>query len=86
MADYAPWYRAQASIASSIFVNLDNITAEEIFLAMQAEHDNRAMVFWISKEQTNPTMISLLNSYQYQIFNNLNEIEEFLLNEYRNNS
>jgi hypothetical protein len=86
VADYAPWYRAQASIASSIFVNLDNITAEEIFLAMQAEHDNRAMVFWISKEQTNPTMISLLNSYQYQIFNNLNEIEEFLLNEYRNNS
>jgi len=82
----APWFRAVAGMASSIFVNLDNITAEEVFLAMQAEHENRAMVFWISQERTYPAMVSLLNSYQYQVFNNVEEIESFLLKEHGKNS
>tara|TARA_R110000851_G_scaffold17372_1_gene55177 strand:+ start:2824 stop:3261 length:438 start_codon:yes stop_codon:yes gene_type:complete len=81
-AEYAAWYRAVASMASSIFVNLDNITPEEVFLAMQAEHDKSAMIFWISQEKTYPPMVSLLNSYQYRIFNNLAEIEQYLLDEY----
>jgi len=85
-AEYASWYRAVAGMSSSIFVNLDNITIEEMFLAMQAEHVDRAMVFWLAQEKTNPTMVGLLNSYQYQIFNDLDEIEAFILNEYRNNS
>ena len=84
--EYAPWYRAVAGMSSSIIDNLDNITAEEVFLAMQAEHENRAMVFWVAQNKNYPAMVSLLNSYQYQIFNSLNEIEAFLLQEYRNNS
>lgn len=79
----APWFRAVTGMASIIFVNLDNITAEEVFLAMQAEHDNRAMVFWLAQEKIYPAMISLLNSYQYQVFNSLEEIESFLIAEYR---
>jgi hypothetical protein len=81
-AEHAAWYRAVASMASAIFVNLDNITSEEVFLAMQAEHDKSAMIFWITQEKTYPPMVSLLNSYQYRIFSNLNEIEQHLLNEY----
>lgn len=84
--DVAAWFRAVAGMASSIFVNLDNIAAEEVFLAMQAEHENRALVFWISQEKTYPALVSLLNSYQYQVFGTLDEVEAFLLNEYRNNS
>ena len=82
--DLAAWYRAVAGMASSIFVNLDNITAEEVFLAMQAEHENRAIVFWVSQEKKYPAMVALLNSYQYQIFGSLDEIEKFLVDEYNN--
>lgn len=82
--DVAAWYRAAAGMASSIFVNLDNITAEEVFLAMMAEQDNRAMVFWVSKDKKYPAMVSLLNSYQFQIFSSLDEIEKFLVDEYTN--
>lgn len=78
----AAWYRAVAGMASSIFVNLDNITAEEVFLAMQAEHENRAVVFWVSQERKYPAMVALLNSYQYQIFGSFDEIEKFLVDEY----
>ncbi len=78
----AHWYRATAGMASNIFVNLDNITAEEIFLAMQAEHENRALVFWVAKDKTYPAMVSLLNSYQYQVFNSLDEVEKFMLDEF----
>lgn len=80
--DQTAWFRAVAGMASSIFVNIDNITADEVFLAMQAEHENRAMVFWMSQEKTYPSMISLLNSYQYRVFSSLEEIEQYLVTEY----
>lgn len=79
---HVAWFRAVAGMASSIFVNLDNITAEEVFLAMQAEHENRAMVYWISQDKKYPAMVGLLNSYQYQVFSSIDEIENFLVNEY----
>lgn len=78
----AAWFRAAAGMSSSIFVNIDNITAEEVFLAMQAEHENRAVVFWLSQKQKYPAMVSLLNSYQYQVFGSLDEIEKFLIDEH----
>jgi len=81
-----PWYRACAGMASSICVNLDNVTAEEVFLAVQVELEKRALVFWMSEEKTNPMLVSLLNSYQYQVFSTLDEVEQFLLNEYGKNS
>ena len=34
--NFAPWFRAVAGMSSSIFVNLDNITAEEVFLAISS--------------------------------------------------
>jgi hypothetical protein len=40
------------------------------------------MVFWISEKKTQPVMLSLLNSYQYQVFNKLDEIEELLDQEF----
>ena len=45
---HTPWFRAAAGIASSIFVNLDNISAEEVLLAIEAEHDKTTLVYWIS--------------------------------------
>lgn len=79
---HAPWFRAANGMASSIFVNLDDITAEEVFLAQQAENEGKAMVFWISIERKFPVMISLLNSYQIRVFSSIKEIEEFLLENY----
>lgn len=84
--DLAAWYRAAAGMVSSIFVNLDDITAEEVFLAMQAEHENRSMVFWLSNEKKYPAMVALLNSYQYQVFESLDEVEKILYQEYSKNS
>jgi hypothetical protein len=81
-SDHAAWYRAAAGMVSAIIVNLDNISAEEVFLAMQAENDKKAFVFWLSTESSYPVMVNLLNSYQYRIFSNIEEIEQFLLNEY----
>jgi hypothetical protein len=85
-AEHAAWYRAVAGMSSAIFVNLDNITSEEVFLAMQAEHDKRAIIFWVSQQKPQPVMVGLLNSYQYRIFSNLDEIEQYLLAEYGNSS
>lgn len=81
-AEYAPWYRAVVGMVSNIIVNVDNITIEELFLAMQAEHDGQALVCWLSQEGKNPILVSMLNSYQYRIFNSPEKIESFLNEEY----
>jgi hypothetical protein len=81
-AEYAPWYRAVSGMVSNIIVNIDNITIEELFLAMQAESDGQASVCWLSQERTNPVLVSMLNSYQYRIFNSPAEIETYLNEEY----
>lgn len=75
------WYRAVSGIASSVFVNIDNITIEELFLAMQIEQQNNAMVFWISENDNNASLLSLINSYHMRIFRNTQEIEDFLIDE-----
>ena len=80
--EYMAWFRAAAGMVSSVFVNVDGISPEELFIATQMEHEDRAMVFWISEKKTQPVMLSLLNSYQYQVFNNLDEIEELLDQEF----
>ena len=85
-AKHAPWFRAVAGMASSIFVNLDNVSLEEVFLAMQAEHDDRAVVYWISQNKVAPVIVGLLNSYQYLVYNSLDEIEEFLVGEHIKNA
>jgi len=79
---HVPWFRAATGMVSSIFVNLDNITTEEVFLAMQAEQEKCAMVFWFSQQETHSTMAALLNSYQYEVFGSLDEIEKKLFEEY----
>ena len=61
-SDNLAWYRAVAGVASSIFVDLDNITSEELFIAMQAENDDRVMVFWISHNNDQPDLRKLLNN------------------------
>jgi hypothetical protein len=79
---YMAWFRAVAGMVSSVFVNVDGISPEELLIATQMERDDRAMVFWISQEKTRPEMLALLNSYQYQIFNTLDEIESMLTQEF----
>lgn len=80
--EHTAWLRAACGMVTSIFVNVDTITPEELFLAMQAEKDERVMVFWVSENKTNPTLVSLLNSYAYQVFANLESVEQYLLREY----
>ena len=82
----APWFRAVTGMASTIFVNVDNITTEEMFLAMQAEHHGDAIVYWVSLHPAQHTLVSLLNSYQHQIFHSLESIEQFLEHEYGNST
>jgi len=77
----AAWYRAVTDIASTVIVNLDRVTIEEVFLAMQVEYNNRSLVFWVSESKNCTAMISLLNSYQIQIFDSLESIEKFLVDE-----
>lgn len=83
--DNLAWHRAAAGMASSVFVDIDNITTEELFLAMQLEQENKAMVYWINQSDNNALLRCLLNSYQYQVFNNLQEVEKFLEVEYGKN-
>jgi hypothetical protein len=80
--DNLAWYRATSSISSSIIVDIDNIAPEELLLALQAEFEGKSLVFWISPKQKNPKLQKLLNSYQYAIFSNINEIGSFLEAEY----
>ena len=75
------WYRAVVGSVSSVFVNIDNITSEEILMAMQAERDEHVLVFWISETHAKPGLVQLLNSYQYRIFRSMKEIETFLVTE-----
>lgn len=77
-AEYAAWFRACAGMVSSVFVNVDKISAEELLIATQMERDDRAMVFWMSQEKKQPVLLSLLNSYQYQVFHALDEVETML--------
>lgn len=81
-AENVAWYRATAGMSSSVFVNLDNISGEEIFLAMQAETSGTAIVYWVSLTDANPGMVQLLNSYQYHVYGSFDEIEDFLDKEY----
>lgn len=78
----APWYRAVTGIASSIFVDLDHANVEEIFLATHAANENRALVFWIAKEKLQPALLSLVGSYQYQVFTDVEDVGKFLLDEF----
>jgi hypothetical protein len=84
--EYMAWFRAAAGMVSSVFVNVDGICQEELFIATQMERDDRAMVFWISQKKTQPVMLALLNSYQYQVFNTLDEIEGMLSEEFDKNT
>lgn len=79
---FAPWYRAVIGMASTIYINIDIASPEELFLAMQAERDNHQMVFWMTGNKSQPTLVSLLNSYQYQIFTSIDSVETFIMNEY----
>jgi hypothetical protein len=78
----APWYRAVAGIATSVFIDLDQANTEEVFLATQAANENRAMVFWIAQEKLQPALVSLVGSYQYQMFTEVEDVGKFLLDEY----
>lgn len=80
----AAWYRAVAGMASSVFIDVENATREEIYLASQIDRRGEAMVFWISKEHKSTTMLSFLNSYQTRIFQSLDEIETFLVDDLKN--
>jgi hypothetical protein len=80
------WYRAVAGMANSIFVNLDNATIEEIFIGLQCENDEKCIVFWISTERNCVSLLQLLNSYQYQVFTSLDEIDKFIKHEYNKSS
>jgi hypothetical protein len=80
--EFAPWFRAVTGMVSSIFINVDTSTTEEVFLAMQAENDDRTEVYWVTEANTQPTMVSLLNSYQYRVFCSLEEIAHVLEQEY----
>jgi hypothetical protein len=84
--EHVAWFRAVAGMASSVFVNVDSITTEELLIATQMEHEDRAMVFWMSQEKTQPVLLSLLNSYQFQVFNSLDEIETMLTQEFEKNT
>jgi hypothetical protein len=79
---FAPWFRAVTGMASSIFVNVDNITTEELFLAMQADHLGEAIVYWVSEHKDHPMLVSMLNSYQHQVFYSMESIEQFLEEEH----
>lgn len=80
----AAWYRAVAGMASSVFIDVENATREEIYLASQIDRQGEAMVFWISKEHRSTTMLSFLNSYQTRIFQSLDEVETFLVDGLKN--
>lgn len=84
LPEFASWFRAAASMSSGIFVNLDNITTEEVFLAIQSILDRKSdvMVYWISESKKPNVMLSLLNSYQYRVFTSLDDITKFLIREY----
>ncbi len=77
------WYRAAAGMASSVFINVEDATREEIYLATQIDKQGEAMVFWISETMKSSTMISMLNSYQTRIFQSLDEVEKFLVDGYK---
>jgi hypothetical protein len=78
------WYRAVAGMASSVFINVENATREEIYLASQIDRQGEAMVFWISEDMKSSTMLALLNSYQIRLFHSLDEIETFLVDGLKN--
>ena len=80
----AAWFRATSSLTSSFIVNLDNITIEEFLIATEAAHDPTKLVFWISKN--NPPIVTMLSSYQHQIFSSVNEIEQMLMDEFTKNT
>lgn len=80
--DNLAWYRATTSMSSTLIVDIDNITPEELLLALQAEAEDRPLVFWLSPTRSNPKLHKLLNSYQYSVFGSVDEIRSFLEAEY----
>lgn len=80
----AAWYRAVAGMASSVFINVEDATREEIYLASQIDRQGDAMVFWVSTTNQSTTMLTFLNSYQTRIFSSLDEIETFLVDGLKN--
>jgi len=79
------WYRVMSGIASSVVVDVDNITSEELLIALQAEYDNNILVYWVSLENKQSDLMSLLNSYRYQIFASATDLETYLVSEYTKN-
>lgn len=77
------WYRAVAGMASSVFVNVDQLTMEELFIALEAEKNGNQLVFWVSMEDRQPQLRQLLNSYMYRVFDSLDEVQKFVADEYR---
>jgi len=83
--EHIAWYRAAAGIANSVFINIEGATTEEILIATQIEQHNKdVMVYWISESGKSESVITLLNSYSTRIFTSLNEIETFLVDEFKN--
>lgn len=83
--EHTAWFRAAAGIANSVFINVDDATTEEIYIATQIEHHNKdVMVYWISQSGRAESIITLLNSYYTRIFTSLDEIETFLVDGFKN--
>lgn len=73
------WFRAVAGIASSIIINIDNITPAELLLGMEAENQAHMSVYWVTTGK-NPILQKLLNSYSYRIYSNITDFEEYISN------
>jgi len=73
------WYRAVAGMASWIIINIDNITTEEVFIALENESSSTTTdVYWVATEKNQNIMLrQLLNSYNYRVFN-INELDAHL--------
>ena len=77
-SDNIAWYRAALSMSSTVIVDIDNATPEEVFLGLQAEIADQPLVFWVSPTHASPNLHKLLNSYQYSVFGGCDEIRSFL--------
>lgn len=80
--EHIAWYRSVVGIAQLyVIVNIDNITCEELFLAMQADHFHDMQVFWFTNEKRRSNVAVLLNSYHVRVFESVDSLEEFLTDE-----
>lgn len=73
------WLKATASLCNTIVVDVMQVSAEELVIALHSDFQGSHKVIWVNLSGSQSNLTTLLNNYQCPIVETMDELEKLLL-------